>query len=413
MMKKKLLAFLSALACMAGCIPTAAYAVSPWDESVLYRVLEADEKGMTLELLGDSLYTLSVCGADMEELWKTQEIPKPNDIVKLSKPAFVAEIYPGCLHYSEESPLVFENLGNAKDICKKLPLTVTEENGYSYKLTDDAGNLYTYLDNDLFLIEATEGTVVNCLVYGEYAMLPEPTGRFSTFFVVGMDNKDAPEHYVLQNPDCETFYVSAEVLSEYLTEERTLVCGDILNIYTKTYGTSTEGTGSLGFHHEGTGNEAVYAGSLYDEPETMEFTVTEKRQTLRYTKLEKDGESYQYLVDYLKFADGIWTDVKRSYIQPCEVDMLSLHEGDKVTMLTYRGKPVLPYSVNPLGDMDGSGSLDILDVIIANRHILGAEELPAAKNLPGSLGQSDFNGNGRIDADDSLGMLKRIVGLEA
>ena len=80
-------------------------------------------------------------------------------------------------------------------------------------------------------------------------------------------------------------------------------------------------------------------------------------------------------------------------------------------MLTYEGQPVLPYSVDPLGDADGSGSLDILDVIIFNRNILGAAQLPAAKRAPGELGQTDFNKNGRIDADDALGMLKRIVGL--
>ena len=116
-------------------------------------------------------------------------------------------------------------------------------------------------------------------------------------------------------------------------------------------------------------------------------------------------------MDYLKYADGIWSDVKRSYIQSCETDILSLREGDRVTMLTFEGYPVLPYAVDPLGDTDGSGSLDILDVIVINRHILGAAELPAAKRAPGELGQADFNGNGRIDADDSLGMLKRIVGI--
>ncbi len=411
MMKKKLFAFLTSLACMAGCIPVSVFAADPWDEGALYRVLESDEYGMLLEQLDGHTYTLSKCGADMDAIWAEQEMAKAGDIIRLSAPEEIAEISPACLHYSEENPAVLENLGSAENICKRVPLTVTEENNYSYTLTDEAGNLYSYRDNTSLLVEAKAGTVIDFLVYEGYAVLPEPTGRFSTFIVVAADQPEAPEHYVLYKPGCGTFYVSEKTLAEYLTEERIFVCGDILRCYTKTSGISEEETGNLYFHLDGTGSEVLYAGSIYDDPQMAEFTVVTRRQTLHYIKLENNGENYLHIVDYLKYTDGIWMGVKRSYTQSCDLDILSLREGDKVTMLTYEGQPVLPYSVAPLGDINTDGALNILDVIIINRRILGAEETPA--RAVDALGQADFNGNGKIDADDSLGMLRRIVGLEA
>ena len=412
MMKRRFLAIAAALACMAGSLPTAAFAASPWDEDAVYRVLEVDEKGnLTLEQLGGTTYTLSSCGADMDAIWATQEMAEVGDIVRLSKPGYVAEVVPGCLHFYKEEPAVLENLSKTEDLCKRISLTVTEENGYSYTMTDEEGNVYSYRDNTHVLVEATVGTVLDCLVYGEYVVVPELTGRFSTFIVVAADRTENPEHYVLYKPGEGTCYVSAETLGEYMKEERTLVCGDILRCDIKTFGIKGYETGNLIFALDGTGSEVVYAGSLYDEPQYAEFTVTQQRQTLRHLHLTNDEGTSTHVVDYLKYADGIWSDVKRSYIQSCETDILSLREGDRVTMLTFEGYPVLPYAVDPLGDTDGSGSLDILDVIVINRHILGAAELPAAKRAPGELGQADFNGNGRIDADDSLGMLKRIVGI--
>lgn len=58
------------------------------------------------------------------------------------------------------------------------------------------------------------------------------------------------------------------------------------------------------------------------------------------------------------------------------------------------------------GDADGSGEIDILDVITVNKAILGKENL--SEN---GLKAIDFNGNGKPDSDESLTLLKYIVGI--
>ncbi|MBE6876067.1 MAG: hypothetical protein E7496_04965 [Ruminococcus sp.] len=63
-------------------------------------------------------------------------------------------------------------------------------------------------------------------------------------------------------------------------------------------------------------------------------------------------------------------------------------------------------SVTPDGDADGSGTLDILDVITVNKAILGKEDIS-----PDRIPYIDFNGNGVPDSEDSLVMMKMIVGL--
>ena len=60
-----------------------------------------------------------------------------------------------------------------------------------------------------------------------------------------------------------------------------------------------------------------------------------------------------------------------------------------------------------LGDVDQSGELDIIDVIVVNKAILGKEVLSAQQNLA-----ADYNQDNKIDSNDSLAILKKIVGLE-
>ena len=59
-----------------------------------------------------------------------------------------------------------------------------------------------------------------------------------------------------------------------------------------------------------------------------------------------------------------------------------------------------------VGDADGSGEIDILDVITINKAILGKENL--SEN---GLKAIDFNGNGKPDSSESLTILKYIVGM--
>ena len=58
------------------------------------------------------------------------------------------------------------------------------------------------------------------------------------------------------------------------------------------------------------------------------------------------------------------------------------------------------------GDITGDNSVDILDVITINKAILGKETIPNEQ-----LKNIDFNGNGKPDSEESLILLKYIVGL--
>ena len=58
------------------------------------------------------------------------------------------------------------------------------------------------------------------------------------------------------------------------------------------------------------------------------------------------------------------------------------------------------------GDVDGSGKVDILDVITMNKAVLGKESLNKSQ-----IKAADFNQNGVPDSEESLMILKYIVGL--
>jgi len=59
-----------------------------------------------------------------------------------------------------------------------------------------------------------------------------------------------------------------------------------------------------------------------------------------------------------------------------------------------------------LGDADCSGEVNILDVILVNKAILGKEHLNTQQNI-----NADFDQNGTVNSTDSLNIMKRIVGL--
>ena len=59
-----------------------------------------------------------------------------------------------------------------------------------------------------------------------------------------------------------------------------------------------------------------------------------------------------------------------------------------------------------LGDVDGSGEIDILDVITLNKNLLGKETFTEAQQKA-----ADVNSSGKPDSNDSLTILKYIVGI--
>ena len=59
-----------------------------------------------------------------------------------------------------------------------------------------------------------------------------------------------------------------------------------------------------------------------------------------------------------------------------------------------------------LGDADCNGQIDILDVIIVNKAILGKEQLTPQQDK-----NADFDGDGTVSSRDALNIMKRIVGI--
>lgn len=60
------------------------------------------------------------------------------------------------------------------------------------------------------------------------------------------------------------------------------------------------------------------------------------------------------------------------------------------------------------GDVGNDGKLDILDVVMLNRVVVGVETATTSKLLAG-----DLNGNGKLELTDSMAILRKLVGLDA
>lgn len=56
------------------------------------------------------------------------------------------------------------------------------------------------------------------------------------------------------------------------------------------------------------------------------------------------------------------------------------------------------------GDTNLDGEVDILDVIAANKHILGVGTLDKT-----GLKNADMDGNGMADSEDALAILKEVI----
>ena len=57
------------------------------------------------------------------------------------------------------------------------------------------------------------------------------------------------------------------------------------------------------------------------------------------------------------------------------------------------------------GDVNGDGKLNIMDILLAQRSILGLGKLAE------EIARADLNGNGKVDILDVLLMQKKILGL--
>ena len=174
------------------------------------------------------------------------------------------------------------------------------------------------------------------------------------------------------------------------------------------------------------------------------FKIPEKLLNYNYnpekepenTKIEKLGTAAEYYGTVKELtvksnenwtikaedADGtVYTGIYQSadytgYDAPVYMDDLKAGETYEFVLDGTEIMLVLPdeknITVNPVtiipatGDADGNGKLDILDIITVNKVVMGKETLD-----PDRIFYIDFNQNGSADADDSLIMIKKLVGL--
>ncbi len=81
--------------------------------------------------------------------------------------------------------------------------------------------------------------------------------------------------------------------------------------------------------------------------------------------------------------------------------------GNLVQTYGSDGEPAARYTVVVRGDNTGDGKLNVLDILNAQRHILGLGSLAGACEKA-----SDINGNGKIDITDVLAMQRDVLGIE-
>ncbi len=251
------------------------------------------------------------------------------------------------------------------------------------------------------------GDTVACVLYENYPVLgidPDASAEPSVnnsydYAVIGTDNAENPNKYVLIDSGGDTWYTSSRNF------ETPLSVGDTITIQNAMIGvTNIEGTNDLMISPED-GYQVQKTGSILNNPQTAEFTVQEIETGSPFgdrVYLEKDGTQYRIFTDW----------IEKNYAEYSWLDWSAVSVGDTVTCVLYDDYPVLgtertPETVPDLtGDADGSGKLDILDVIIVNRAILGKEDIS-----PDRISDIDFNGNNKPDAEDALIMMKKIVGL--
>ena len=157
------------------------------------------------------------------------------------------------------------------------------------------------------------------------------------------------------------------------------------------------------------------------EPLANELTLTEAYNKLNdilieihYGAEEQRPEKYFYLDTLESSLENGFITYFYNYYEPERCDEIrKICEENEIDTnllmfcaLESGEEPETPMGTLLEGDADGNSKIDILDVITLNKAILGKEELSQTQ-----LKAIDFNGNGKPDSEESLKLMKYIVGL--
>ena len=342
----------------------------------------------------------------------------------------------GYMHFTKEDSIQW--CGNAFDYLETTPYEMTgylkEKRVFEYKnqktgailedeeYYDSANSRYaqlhdsvlylTYHDVPLF----TTGMIENPKK-AEFADLVQPEPLYLvlddgiTVQKIGHKIPDTPEwqeykeywqvpDYKFKQQSSETLQMNDGLNGQLDGQERPKT-GDLLHI-NFTGSIAEIYPGCMHFNKEDT---IENLGNITEIATLKDLTVADA-ETNTVTLKDADGEIYYYQKGDLSFYDEFGS----------AYTAFDPKAGETITFYMYENEPILPklndITVNPVptvtatGDADGSGELDILDIITVNKAILGKEALSEDK-----ISSVDFNGNGIPDADDALTMLKMLVGL--
>ena len=219
----------------------------------------------------------------------------------------------------------------------------------------------------------------------------------TVLYVLSVDNSENPQQYVLSTGYQKPVVFTREELQDFLPDPN-LKIGDVLQIRNLNleYGDNNNFYFSVYPDvFESRPCDLTVTASLLENPQIQELTLWANNSSYTRVKLENNNFYNLYAV-----PEGFET-----FPAP---DISNLKAGDKVPCLMSGNIPIALYDgkIAPTGDADGSGELDILDIITVNKAILGKENLSEDR-----ISFVDFNGNGVPDADDALTMLKMLVGL--
>ncbi len=330
------------------------------------------------------------------------------DVVELKLRGDVADMYPGLLPAIEH----IDRLGTAAELYGYGEYTVTENDGTKLVMTNTAGEEKTYsyylqaemeyeLYNSELVVDAKAGDAILFMhdKNGNPSVPVEPEELFSRteFVVIGVDDADHPEDYIIIESGYPTavYQLSAGDIAAYLANGGTpLSYGDIFTLAGNYAYTCIWGTNDIMLEKPET---IRIEGSVFDKAETADFTF-DSASANTFVWLEGEEKGYQYPVD---FMIGTGLMFGSDFIQPDGIDWTKPERGDRITMYTYNGVPMFPKTMQRIGDADGDSNVNASDA--AEMLIIAAENGAGARNAV--TFSNDVNSDGVTDAADAAAVL--------
>ena len=297
-----------------------------------------------------------------------------------------------------------------------LNVITTDQECYEigiYELADAEGNTYEYSQNfsafqwQSSLLYAKEGDIYQFSMYHDIPVTVTGTRPSPDIepFMVALGQKDGRvvgRYYETVRTGLTTCDLSESQLM-YLPEDypnpEKVQYGDIFSVGVD-YGFTQANPSEIEWYDGGDVQKYGKASDSFTIEDLTVVSRSEKNQILTLQLKNNSGKEYTYI------QDNSVSDLTYGFTG-------DFQEGDSVKFAVYGTTAFLPAeglsneSESTLnGDADGSGTLDIIDIITVNKAFLGKELLPKER-----ISSVDFNGNGIPDADDALTMLKMLVGL--